>query len=293
MHVGTMVQVSSTSMLFARLRTRLLLPLVAAALLGTVASASSQQLADPRVADLVQTGKVRVGLGLGTAALAIKDVATGELRGPAVDLARELAARIGIELVVVEYPRPGAVMEGAHANAWDVAFLGIDPARTAEADFSPPYMEADLTYLVSIGSSIRNVGDADQPGVRIAVPRGDISDLRLSRIVKRAELVRTDSPAASFDLLTTGRVDARAAPRPVLLADSAKVSGFRVLDDRFDAIRYALLVPKGYAGRLAYIREFIEEAKASGLVQRTIERGGLRGVQVAPAGDPDGHKSPP
>ena len=94
MHVGTMVQVNSTGMLFARLRTRLLLPLVAAALLGTVASASPQQLADPRVADLVQTGKVRVGLGLGTAALAIKDVATGELRGPAVDLARELAARI-------------------------------------------------------------------------------------------------------------------------------------------------------------------------------------------------------
>ena len=32
--------------------------------------------------------------------------------------------------------------------------------------------------------------------------------------------------------------------------------------------------------------EFIEEAKASGLVPRAIERGGLRGVQVAPARNP-------
>ena len=36
---------------------------------------------------------------------------------------------------------------------------------------------------------------------------------------------------------------------------------------------HAMAVPKGQAGRLAYISEFVEEAKASGLVQRAIERG--------------------
>jgi len=43
------------------------------------------------------------------------------------------------------------------------------------------------------------------------------------------------------------------------------------------------VVPKGQAARLAYISEFIEQAKASGLVQQAIERAGLRGYQVAPA----------
>ena len=60
--------------------------------------------------------------------------------------------------------------------------------------------------------------------------------------------------------------------------------GFRVLDDGYAVILYVAMVPKGQAGRLAYVGEFIEEAKASGLVKQTIERGGLRGVQVAPAG---------
>jgi len=246
----------------------------------------AQQSTDPRVADLVRAGKLRVGLGLGTPLMAIKDPTTGEVRGQGLDLARALAARIGIELQPVYYPRPGAVMEGVRTNAWDITFLIIDPARTAEADFSPPYMQSDFTYLVAAGSSIRNIADADQPGVRIATSRGDTSDLYLTRTLKRAELVRTDSIAAALDLLRTGRAETYAGPRPSLLQESTQLPGSRVLEDGFSVIRWAAAVPKGNPGRLAYISEFIEEAKASGLVKQTIEAGGLRGIQVAPAGNP-------
>ena len=246
----------------------------------------AQQSTDPRVADLVRAGKLRVGLGLGTPLLAIKDPGSGEVRGQGLDLARALAARIGIELQPVYYPRPGAVMEGVRTNAWDITFLIIDPARTAEADFSPPYMQSDFTYLVPAGSSIRNIADADEPGVRIAVARGDASGLYLSRTLKRGKLVHTDSIAAAVDLLRTGRAEAYSAVRPSLLEESARLPGSRVLEDGFAVIRWAAVVPKGHPGRLAYVSEFIEEAKASGLVKQTIEAGGLQGVQVAPAGNP-------
>ncbi len=83
------------------------------------------QVTDPRVADLVQARKLRVGIGLGTAASAIKDPATGEVRGLALDLGRALATRIGIEFQPVEYPRPGAVLEGVRTNAWHVTFLSL------------------------------------------------------------------------------------------------------------------------------------------------------------------------
>jgi hypothetical protein len=42
-----------------------------------------------------------------------------------------------------------------------------------------------------------------------------------------------------------------------------------------------MAVPKGQVARLAYVSDFVEEAKASGLAQRTIERAGQRGIQVA------------
>jgi polar amino acid transport system substrate-binding protein len=244
--------------------------------------AQAQRAQDLRVEDLIQAARLRVGIGLGTPALAIKNPTTGEIRGPAVELGRALAARIGIEFVAVEYPRPGAVIEGAGSHAWDVAFLAIDADRAKQADFSRPYMQTDFTYLVPAGSSFRTVADVDQPGIRIAVPRGDASDLELTRVLKRAELVRTDTHAAALELLRVGNAHARTAPRPVLLADSEKLPGSRVLDDGFAVVSFAALVPKGQAGRLAYVNEFIDEAKASGLIKQTIETAGLRGVQVPP-----------
>ena len=249
-------------------------------------TAYAQQSKDPRVADLVRTGKLRVGIGLGSPSGAMKNPATGELRGLAVDLGRALAMRIGVDFVAIEYPRPGAILEGVQTNAWDVAFLVVDPERAKEVDFAPPHTQSDFTYLVPAGSSIHKVADADQPGIRIAVPRGDGVDLRLTRLLKKAELVRTDTLSAAVELVRTGGAHARAGPRQAVLAESVKLPGSRVLADGFAVLSSAALVPKGHAGRLAYVSEFIEEAKASGLVKKIIEDAGLRGVQVAPARKP-------
>lgn len=248
--------------------------------------ANAQQVPDPRIADLVQAGRIRVGLGVVAPHWAIKDPVTGELRGVAVDLARALAARLEIEFVPVEYPSPSRVPDGLKVGAWDVGFLGVDPSRATVVDFASPHMQVEATYLVPADSSIRNIADADQPGVRIAVARKGVEEIVLSRTIKRAELRGVETISAGFELLRAGNVDVLAAPRPALLQSSARLPGSRVLEDRFHATFGAMAVPKGQSGRLAYINEFIEEAKASGLVQRAIERAGVRGVQVAPAGNP-------
>lgn len=253
------------------------------AVIGALA-AHAQQSTDPRVADLVQSGKLRIGIGLGSPALAMKDPNTGEVRGPALDLSRALAKKIGVKPEPVEYPRPGAILVGGKNNEWDVTFLVSDPARLADADFSPPYMESDFTYLVPAGSSKRVVADLDQAGARIAVPRGDASDLRLTQILKHAELVRLDSMAAAIEMVHGGKVDAYAAPRVVLLTLSNKAPGSRILDDGFANISYVAMVPKGKGGRITYVSDFIEEAKATGLVKQIIDQANIHGVKVAPPG---------
>jgi polar amino acid transport system substrate-binding protein len=262
--------------------------LVAAAFLGLALEpplatvVRAQPGVDPRVADLVAAGRIRVGLGLGNHASAFKDPASGEMRGMAADLARALAARIGVALDVVEYPRPGAVFEGARTGAWDVTFLVVDPLRMAAADVSPAYMRSEFTYLVPAGSPIHDVADADQRGIKIGVPRGDAVDLTLSRILKRARLVRAESQAAGIDLLRRGAIDAYAAPRSALLMLSAQVPGSHVLTDAFAKTSWAAFVPKGHDGRLAYVTAFVEEAKADGMVAQFIAREGLRGIDVTP-----------
>ncbi len=249
--------------------------------------ANGQQAPDPRVADIIRAGKLRVGLGVVAPHWAVKDPRTGELRGVAVDVARALATRLGVEMVPVEYPSPTKVLNGLAVGAWDVGFLGVAPSRAALVDFSPPYMQVDATYLVPAGSSIRKLADADRAGVRIAVSGKSVEDIVLTRMLKRAELRRVETVGAGFDLLRAGNADALATPRPTALSFSARLPGSRVLEDHFHATFGAMAVPKGQAGRLAYISEFIEEAKASGLVQLAIERAGVRGVKVAPPAKPN------
>ncbi len=259
------------------------------ALLATVATADAQQSGDPRVADLVRAGKLRVALFLPQYT---KNPATGELRGNVayMEVARALAARLGVEVQLVGYPTPPAVVECLKAGACDVAFLGINPSRAAEVGFTPPLVLLPFTYLVPAGSSIRSVADADRPGVRIAVVRHHESTLALSRILKQANLVYAEAPDATFDLLRTGHADAMASTRSGLLEYSTKLLGSRVLEDDYGANLLAMAVPKHQAGRLAYFSEFIEEAKASGLVQRAIERAGRPGIRLAPPGNPTSQK---
>jgi polar amino acid transport system substrate-binding protein len=246
------------------------------------------QRTDPRAADLVHAGKIRVALFLPQYT---KDSVTGELKGvgtgfAAIEIVRVLAARLGIELLVIEYPTPPKAVESLATRACDVAFLGIEPSRAVEVDFSPPIFQFDYTYLVPAGSSIYNAADADRPGVRIAVVSSHASALALRRIVTRAKLVGAELPDAAFDLFRAGHADAFALPREQLLDYSVELPGSRVLGDSYGINLVAIAVAKGRPGLLAYISEFIGEAKASGLVQRTIERGGLRGFQVALSGEP-------
>src|SRR5207247_5083281 len=123
---------------------------------------NAQQAADPRVGQLVRTGKLRAGVGVVAPHWAIKDPATGELRGVAVEIARALAKRVGVELVIVEYPSPPSVLDGLKTSAWDVGFLAVDPSRAALVDFSPPYLQIDATYLVQSSSPIQRASYTHQ-----------------------------------------------------------------------------------------------------------------------------------
>jgi polar amino acid transport system substrate-binding protein len=263
---------------------RIALAAVLVVALGGSVTSFAQHAPDPRVADLAQSGALRVGVGLGSLTTAIKNPTTGEVKGPALELGGALAARIGIQFVPVEFPRPGAVIDGLRANAWDISILIADPTRAEQVDFSNPFLQSDLTYLVAPGSTIQSVADADQPGIRIGAARNDTSDLQLTRALKRAELVRTDSIAAALELLRTGGVNAIALNRPSLIAQSATLPGSRVLSDGFADFYSAVAVPKGHDGWLAYINEFVEDAKVSGLVNRMIEKLAMQGVRVAPPG---------
>jgi polar amino acid transport system substrate-binding protein len=230
--------------------------------------------------DLAPTGKLRVGINYGNPVLASRNTATGELSGVAVDLARELGRRTDLPVELVAFESAGKMFDALRSGVWDAAFLAIDPGRANEVDFTEPYVEIEGTYLVPSGSPIRVLADVDREGVRVGVSGKSAYDLFLSRNLKHAQMVRADSPDAAFELILSAQVDVLAGVRQHLVANTAKLPGSRVFDDRFMAIGQALGIPKGRGDGAKYLREFIEDVKASGFVTRAIEKAGVRGVSV-------------
>lgn len=231
--------------------------------------------------ELTPTGKLRVGVNLGNFLLVNKDPATGELRGVVPDLAQELARRLGASVELIRYPGAGQVADAASTGAWDVGFIGAEPQRAEEIAFTAAYLEIPATYLVPAGSTIRTLADVDRKGVRIAVSARSAYDLYLSRNLKHAQLMRAEGIPASYDLFMKEKLDVLSGLLPRLTSDVARLPGARILEGQFTAVQQAIGTPKARTAAAAYLREFVADIKASGLVARLIERHGAKGVTVA------------
>lgn len=261
--------------------TRSRLAVLILSIAGAASLVGAQQMSPTTRSELAPTGRLRVGINFGNALLAVKD-ANGSPGGIAVRLAQEISTRTGLPLDIVGFESAGRMADAVKTGAWDVAFLAVDPDRSGDIDFTAPYLEIDTTYLVPAGSPLRTLQDVDRDGVRIAVSAKSAYDLYLTRELKRAQLVRAPSPAASVDLFFAQRLDALAALRPVLVDLAAQHLGSRVLDGRFTVVTQAVGAPKGRTAAAQFLREFVEDAKASGLVANAIAASGVRGVSVAP-----------
>jgi polar amino acid transport system substrate-binding protein len=253
-----------------------------ATVLPMAAGPSAPEVPPSARAELTPTGTLRAGINYGNVILARKDPATGELSGVAIDLARELSRRLDVPITIVGFDTVGAMVDGAKAGAWDIAFLGSDPARAGEITFTAAYVELQATYLVPAGSSIRSVADVDREGVRVAAPARANYELFLTRNLKRAQLVRGQGADAAVELLAKGQAEALAGLRQALIGVAARLPGSRILDGQFMAVQQSMGVPNGRDAAATYLRGFVEEAKASGLVARAIEKTGAAGVSVAP-----------
>jgi len=231
---------------------------------------------------LAPTGKLRVAI-FSAPIFAIKDPATGELKGVAVDLGKDLSRRIGVPFEPVSYTALPMLIAGAKAAEWDVTFSGIDAARAAAMDFSAPFMEVEQGYLVRAGAAIATASEVDKAGIRVGVIEKGGVDHHLSQTLKNATIVRARNAAELNALLGTGKVEVIAATKVALFAVAQGLPGSRVLDGRILVEPIGMGVPKGRdAPAASYVGTFVEEAKASGLVKSAIERAGLRGVVVAP-----------
>jgi polar amino acid transport system substrate-binding protein len=224
---------------------------------------------------LAPTGKLRVG---GSPTSMLRDPASGEVKGVSVDLGKELAKRLGVPYEQVEYRRIAEVIEALKSGAADFTISNASPARAKEVDFTQPLVSIELGYLVPPGSPVSTLADIDQPGIRVGVTQGSTSQSTLPHEFKNAAVVPVPTLNAAIEMFAQRKLDAFATNKAILFEMSESLPGSRVLDGRWGIEQLAIAIPKGRDQGIAYMRDFVEDANAKGLVTRAVERAGLRGT---------------
>jgi polar amino acid transport system substrate-binding protein len=105
----------------------------------------------------------------------VKDPLTGDARGLTVELGRELAKRLGVEVEYKEYPRLAEVVEALKNAEVDFTVTNASVARALIVDFSPTVVSLELGYLVMPNSKVKAIADGDRAGVVIGVSQGSSS----------------------------------------------------------------------------------------------------------------------
>jgi polar amino acid transport system substrate-binding protein len=263
---------------------RALLMGLSAFLLAACSSMSEKSPAAAR-SDLAPGGTLRAAINVGNAVLAARPAAPGgEPTGISVDLARELGRRLGVPVQLIVFDSAGKVVEAGKSGGWDIAFVALDPARAAEIAQSPPYVQIEGAYLVRLDSPLTSNDEVDRKGHRVVVAQNSAYDLYLTRNLKQADLVRTPTSATVVDVFLKDNYEVAAGVKQHLENEARRVSGVRLLPGRFMVINQAMASQRGKEAGARYVREFIEEMKASGFVAKAIERHKQPSAIVAPLG---------
>jgi polar amino acid transport system substrate-binding protein len=235
------------------------------------------------IAQLAPTGVLRAGINMSNFLLVVDKTPSGDPIGPSPSMAAAIAEALGVPLQLIPYDHPSAVAAAAGTGEWDIGNIGAEPQRAAVMDFTAAYAEIEATYLVHPGSTIQSIDEVDRPGNRISVSKGSAYGLWLENHIKQAELKPVEGGDAAFDQFVNDKMEALASLRPRLVTDAEKLPGSRILDGQFAAVQQAVGVNKGNEAAYTWLKAFVEEAKANGLVASFIEQFGVQGqLSVAP-----------
>ena len=239
-------------------------------------------MSDKARSELAPTGVLRAGINLSNFLLVTGRSANGDPEGVSPDMAREIAAALGVPVKYVPFKSPGELGDQAGKNVWDIGLIGAEPQRAEKIAFSAAYVEIEATYMVPADSPIKSIADVDKKGVRIAVSARSAYDLWLVNNIKNATLVQVSGLDAAYEKFMSDKLEVLAGLRPGLLKDVTKAPGLKILDGKFTAVQQAVGTAKANLEGAKFLADFVEKAKKSGLVAELIKRHKVVGLSVAP-----------
>ncbi len=237
-------------------------------------------MTDTILGSLAPCGHLRATINLGNPILASRDA--GGARGVSVDIANELARRLGVAAKLVVVDAAAKAVEAVASGQADVGFFAIDPVRGAGIAFTDPYVLIEGCFLVRQSAPITENTQVDSSGTRVVVGAGSAYDLFLTRELKHANIVRVPTSPAVVDAFIEQGLEVAAGVKQQLQADAARQPGLRLLEKPFMVIQQAMGIARARGETAAnYLRAFVADLRSSGYVRESLARHGIEGATAA------------
>lgn len=230
---------------------------------------------------LAPTGTLRVAVYPGSPTSLVEQAAPENMRGVTVDLGRSLAGRLGVPARIVVFPRLAEALAAVQRGDADFTITNATAERARVIDFAPTLVDLELGVLVMPASRIPAITRLDTAGVTVGVSQGSSSERVLGNQLKQATVRSFPSLDAARFALLSGEIDGFATNKAILFELSDKVPGSRLLEGRWGTEHLAPGIPKGREAGMPLLRDFTEDVRRNGELDRAVRRAGLRGTAAS------------
>lgn len=213
-------------------------------------------------------GVLKVGTTLDYKPMSFIDPETGRYVGYDVELVKDLAAALDVDIEFVRTSWP-TLIEDTLSCKFNLAICGITitDERKKQALMSDPYLENGKTILCraeDVGKYL-NLSSINRPGVRVMVNPGGLNEEFARQNLPDATLMIHDVNQDIPGMIALGTAD-------IMITEVVEAKYYAGLDERLAAPlihepftdgKFGILMPKGYDDLLKYVNEFLAVYKNS------------------------------
>lgn len=190
----------------------------------------------------------------------------GEIVGVDIDIAREIAASLGKELVIKDVSFDFIINEIKSGKS-DIGAAGmsITKERLEEVDFSVEYAVSNQVVIVPMDSKITSIDQISNQ--RIAVQLGTVADSYVNENYKDATVIRQKKYLSMVEDLKAGKVD-------LIIMDLLPASeivksndGLRILDEYLFTDKYGMAIKKGNKELLDKVNDVLTRLMSEGKIE--------------------------
>jgi ABC-type amino acid transport substrate-binding protein len=230
-------------------------------------AASPSFAAGSTMAQIVQRGKLTVGVKYDVPLFGLLDPVSRKVDGFDVALAKEIAKELGLKEDQVEF------VEAISANRIPylqedkadlvISTMTINADRKQQIEFSRPYYLAGQSILVkSDNNNINSVNDLN--GKRVCSAQGSTSEQNIKDKAPQAELLSLQTYSACVSSMKDGRVDAVSTDDIILAGFAASDKSLKLAGGQFTQEAYGVGIKKGKTDMAQFVTEVITKMVEDG-----------------------------